>query len=489
MSKKKRKKNNREQAFPAPETLAVQEQLEEQGDAPQETFAALNSSPGGGRGEGARKARKGAYLYVTLSAIAFLALAVVFDTLPRSTVSELEKRELAEFPAFTWDRLWSGDFTREVSSWFSDTEPFRDEIMTFSMTIKGMQALVLSEDNVKFHAAEAEEAPVEEAPHDERVAEEFKGEGIEDGNAKIAHAGIMIVGSGDKVRALMAYGGGPNGGVQYAEAANAYKRALGPDVNVYAMVVPIAAAYYCPEKMKGHSKDQRLTINNIYAHLDPDVKAVDVYTVLGRHASEDIYLRTDHHWSPLGAYYAAEHFAEIAGVPFRTLRDGYRSDTVHRFVGSMYGYSRDIAVKRAPEDFIFYRPTQVAYETTYVDYKVDKSFNVTHESGPVKSKYFFDFKDGSGAAYCTFMGSDQRLTKVVTGTPGPRRVLILKDSFGNALPGYLFYSFEEVHVIDFRYNSRNIQKYVRDNHITDVLFAFNIFNAYGTAGPRLKKYL
>ncbi|MBR1593532.1 MAG: hypothetical protein IJ659_02000 [Alloprevotella sp.] len=472
MSKKKRKKNNREQA------------------APHETeIPALNSSPGGGRGEGARKARKGAYLYVTLSAIAFVALAVIFDTLPRSTVSELEKRELAEFPAFTWDRLWSGDFTREVSSWFSDTEPFRDEIMTFSMTIKGMQALVLSEDNVKFHAAEAEEAPVEEAPHDERVAEEFKGEGIEDGNAKIAHAGIMIVGSGDKVRALMAYGGGPNGGVQYAEAANAYKRALGPDVNVYAMVVPIAAAYYCPEKMKGHSKDQRLTINNIYAHLDPDVKAVDVYTVLGRHASEDIYLRTDHHWSPLGAYYAAEHFAEIAGVPFRTLRDGYRSDTVHRFVGSMYGYSRDIAVKRAPEDFIFYRPTQVAYETTYVDYKVDKSFNVTHESGPVKSKYFFDFKDGSGAAYCTFMGSDQRLTKVVTGTPGPRRVLILKDSFGNALPGYLFYSFEEVHVIDFRYNSRNIQKYVRDNYITDVLFAFNIFNAYGTAGPRLKKYL
>ena len=429
-------------------------------------------------------------LYIALSLLAFAGLAIVFDTLPRSTVSELEKRELAEFPAFTWDRLWSGDFTREVSAWFSDTEPFRDQIMTFSMTIKGMQALVLSDDNVKFHAAEAEEAvTAEEKPRDERVAEEYQGPSPQDGNAKIAHAGIMIVGSGEKVRALMAYGGGPNGGVQYADAANAYKRALGPDVNVYAMVVPIAAAYYCPEKMKGHSKDQRATINNIYAHLDPDVKAVDVYTTLGRHASEDIYLRTDHHWSPLGAYYAAEHFAEIAGVPFRNLREAYRPDTVHRFVGSMYGYSRDIAVKHAPEDFISYRPTKVSYETTYVDYKVDKSFNVTHESSPTKGKYFFDFKDGSGAAYTTFMGSDQRLTQVHTSTPGPRRILILKDSFGNALPGYLFYSFEEVHVIDFRYNSRNIPKYVRDHHITDVLFAFNIFNAYGTAGPRLRKFL
>ena len=65
----------------------------------------------------------------------------------------------------------------------------------------------------------------------------------------------------------------------------------------------------------------------------------------------------------------------------------------------------------------------------------------------------------------------------------------MKDSFGNALPGYMFYSFSEVHVIDFRYNNKNIADYVRRNGITDVLFAFNMFNVCGTAGPRLKKFL
>ena len=65
-----------------------------------------------------------------------------------------------------------------------------------------------------------------------------------------------------------------------------------------------------------------------------------------------------------------------------------------------------------------------------------------------------------------------------TSQTNHRRVLILKDSFGNALPGYLFYSFEEIHVVDFRYFAKNMKDYVRENKITDILFANNIFNAY-----------
>ena len=68
--------------------------------------------------------------------------------------------------------------------------------------------------------------------------------------------------------------------------------------------------------------------------------------------------------------------------------------------------------------------------------------------------------------------------KVETGNKNKRRVLILKDSFGNALPGYLFYSFEEIHVVDYRYFTKNMKEYVRANKITDILFANNIFNAY-----------
>ena len=68
--------------------------------------------------------------------------------------------------------------------------------------------------------------------------------------------------------------------------------------------------------------------------------------------------------------------------------------------------------------------------------------------------------------------------QVRTGMKNHRRLMILKDSFGNAIPGYLFYSFEEIHVVDYRYFGRNMKKYVEENKITDILFANNIFNAY-----------
>ena len=94
--------------------------------------------------------------------------------------------------------------------------------------------------------------------------------------------------------------------------------------------------------------------------------------------------------------------------------------------------------------------------------------------------FFFKYKDGSGGAYCTFMGGDTKLTHVVTSTKNGRRLIILKDSFGNAIPGYLFYSFEEIHVIDSRYFTKNMVDYVNENQITDILFANNIFKAYSS---------
>jgi hypothetical protein len=78
------------------------------------------------------------------------------------------------------------------------------------------------------------------------------------------------------------------------------------------------------------------------------------------------------------------------------------------------------------------------------------------------------------------MGGDTKLTQVRTSTHNGRRVIILKDSFGNMLPGYLFFSFEEVHVIDSRYFTKDIIAYVEENKITDILFANNIFKAYSS---------
>ena len=84
------------------------------------------------------------------------------------------------------------------------------------------------------------------------------------------------------------------------------------------------------------------------------------------------------------------------------------------------------------------------------------------------------------------MGGDAKITQVRTGNPNGRRLIIMKDSFGNTLPGYLFYSFEEVHVIDFRYFHRNLKDYVAENKITDLCIANNITSAVSAANSYRK---
>lgn len=429
-------------------------------------------------------------IYLTLVASVFAVFAVIFDTFPRTRYSELEKRELATFPAFTADSLWDGAFADAVSAWFSDSQPFRDGFMTLSMTAKDMMKLKVGDDHVTFHAStdgmedfageETADDAATDAAEDERHPDGYVNKLTADENAKVANAGIVIVGKDENVRALMCFGGGPKAGTRYAEVCNKYKSVF-PDVNVYCMIVPSAAAFYMPEKVGKMSRDQSATIRNIYSHLDSTVQAVDIYTVLGNHAGEDIYLRTDHHWSPLGAYYASRKFAEVAGVPSHNLDEEgyYRPDTVHRFVGSMYGYSQDISVKNAPEDFIYYEPVKAVYEATFENYTIDAEYQVTEVGRPHKESYFKKFRDGSSMAYSTFMGGDTKLTQVRTGVDNGRRLLILKDSYGNALPGYFFYSFNEIHVVDGRYFTHNMKDYVREHGITDILFANNIFQACG----------
>ena len=438
-------------------------------------------------------------LYIAIVATAYAILAIVFDTFPRSVVSELEKRELKTFPPFSWGELVSGNYAQELSSWFSDSEPYRELFMAFSMQLKDYMRIHASEENITFHAATDEEMqqategdqqsePVDVEAIENRSVDAYQNKLTANANAKIAHAGIIVIGTGENTRALMAYGGQANGGVPYANVANKYKEMLGAGVNVYCMVIPTAIEFYCPDQVRSRTKDQRATINNIFAHLSDSVKAIDIYTTLGEHAAEDIYLRTDHHWAPLGAYYAARRFAKIAHLPFRDL-SAYDRKVVHGYVGSMYGYSKDIAVKNAPEDFVYYEPNDVEYTTTYTNYSIDANYHVTGEGRPIQGTFFFHYKDGSSAAYCTFMGGDAKITKVQTNTKNHRRVVILKDSFGNAIPGYLFYSFEEVHVVDFRYFTRNIIDYIHENQITDVLFANNIFQAYAGASSAYERFL
>lgn len=290
-----------------------------------------------------------------------------------------------------------------------------------------------------------------------------------------ARRGILVVGGGDTIRAMEPFSGPAANLSRYASTVNAYRRALGDSVTVYCMPIPTQAAFYCPEDAEEHTQDQYTAILDIFSELDPQVVAVDIFPVLGEHAAEPIYLRTDHHWAPLGAYYAAQEFAMAAMVPFKPL-DSFDVHEIPGFVGTMYGFSRDARIRKAPETFVYYTPRDTHVSTFYVNYRLDRSRKRIISTGEEITGDFFIPARGV-ATYCTFMGGDNKLTRVETGAANGRRLAILKDSYGNALPPFLFNAFEEIHVIDCRYFPLNIVAYLKSHGITDVLFANNMTHA------------
>lgn len=288
--------------------------------------------------------------------------------------------------------------------------------------------------------------------------------------------GIIVYGSGKQVRAVEPFGATLAQGEKYAEVVNRYRSLLSPDIRVYCMVIPSAIAFYCPEKARQWTGDEAKAVAHLLGHLAEGVIPVPIVDTLKAHSGEPIYSRTDHHWAPLGAYYAARELAAAAGVPFRDL-SSYDTITIHDYVGTMYRFSRIPAVRYAPEEFVYYKPRDIEYTTTITRYQLGRDGRVVGVKDSGEAPFFYDFSDGSSGAYLTFMHGDSNNTQVRTATKNGRRLLILKDSFGNDLPGYLFYSFEEIHVVDSRYFPDNILEYIQTNQITDVVFCNNIIHA------------
>ncbi|MBO4772000.1 MAG: hypothetical protein J5595_05645, partial [Bacteroidales bacterium] len=131
---------------------------------------------------------------------------------------------------------------------------------------------------------------------------------------------VCVTGKGAEIRAFSPWKGPATSVIEYAQVANLYKETFGDKVQVWLMPIPTAAAFYSPLH-NANTTEEYSAINAIFKHTSPNVHCVDVHTILALHADEYIYLRTDHHWAPLGAYYAAKRFAALAKVPFRDIND------------------------------------------------------------------------------------------------------------------------------------------------------------------------
>lgn len=452
--------------------------------------------------EAAKAYKKNVKLYNKISIAVILGVitltAVLLAVLPRPKTSELEKRELAPMPEFSAKALFSGEYFSGIAEHYSDTVPFREQLVVLNSRMKkamgissptfyGAVDIVADDEGNSLEETPVQTEPVQTEPvpqqtdvtvsekteeNDNAVTEtsavsettESETTGIADfSNNGIVVDGVKMYGEDAGV---MLFGGNKKQGARYADIINKYKASLG-NVNVYNMVVPTSVEFYLPKKYSKYSSSEKESIDYIYSCLSPDVTPIDAYSKLAEHTDEYIYLRTDHHWSPLGAYYAYTAFCEALGMEYHPITD-YTEKVKEGFVGSLYGYTNDITLANAPEQFHYFLPPDVTYsvQTYYYDTLAPKNGGAL----------FHEYVEGANC-YGMFLGADAIHTKITTSTKNGRKIVVFKESYGNAFVPFLVNNFEEIYVIDIRYFGTNAVDYIKKIGATDVLFIDNCFAA------------
>lgn len=266
-------------------------------------------------------------------------------------------------------------------------------------------------------------------------------------------------------RAMQQFGAPPSVGERFSEMANAYAAHLGPSVTVYSIVVPTAISFYLPPGARGGAGTERDAILAGKAKLAPRVKFVDAYAEIERHTAENLYFRSDTHWTVRAAYYTYVAFCAAAGfspVPLSAMERGVHPN----FKGYLYGYTQDPSLLTIPDEVEYFMPT-VPYEAWLM-------------SGPPN---YADSRPGSfvnpkAGNYVTFLGGDHALLVGKTRVGNGRRALVIKNSYGNPFAPFLLPHFEQVLVVDYRYFEGRIDDLVRRYQITDLLLINPTLTAY-----------
>ena len=232
-------------------------------------------------------------------------------------------------------------------------------------------------------------------------------------------------------------------------------------VPVYFGLIPSAAEIWKGRLPAGApTADEKAIIDQLY--FSTGASTIDLYGVLEAHSAEDIYYRTDHHWTSLGAFYGANAIFDAMGLPPIRLSDYQKTTVTDRFNGTLFSTS---GVRWLPPDSIdTYVPDEGIKVTSY--------FRGTPEEGSLYVDRYLEEKD----KYSYFLGGRQPLCVVEKqGSAGPK-VLIVRDSYSDSLAPFLTERFSELHLFDPRDNLNSIQGYVEEHDLDAVIVLYSFSN-------------
>ena len=328
--------------------------------------------------------------------------------------SENENRSLAQKPELSRETLVSGEWFRQMGDYLADQFPGRDLWMSVNLRMNRMLGskefggVYLCEDNYLMQVpAEPNTAATE---RNLKAMEQF---------------------------------------------AKVY-----PELNMVAAVVPNAVTVHA-ELLPDNApvRDQREDLAWINQSLQR-VTFADVTDKLLEHNTEELFFRTDHHWTSLGAAYAYEEIAPALNLPTPPLSSYTRYTVSETFEGTLASKSGCHGVLDTVE--IFVPKTNIEYFVKYPDNGVE-----------ICSMYNREALEGKDH-YTVFFGGNYSKLEITTTADTGRNLLVFKDSYANSFLQFLYPYYEQIIVVDPRYYYDNLQTVITEGSITEVLFLYNL---------------
>ncbi len=401
--------------------------------------------------------KKACILVSVLFLLPLLLLGAVSALDRDATVSVTENRRLASFPRPSLSALADGSWSADLDTYYTDTFPLREKLLKLERQLN--RFYVFSPDggsgedvSLVLPFGQDQVAAVESpAPGGQTSAAQTDPENgeVQETAAPQPAAPELDLTAGDVIMAggRAMYTGWKNDRIigLYGENAALYSSLLG-DVPITAMLIPNSGAFYAPEEYREGPRDQRQIIAAAYALLPEGVASADAFSLLEEHREEYLYFRSDHHWTQRGAYYGYCALMEALGMEARSM-ESFASDTLPgSFLGSFYtlvsAYPQAEALEKNPDTLEYWFDNSM--DCPCVSYR---SADMTE--GSDCRLFYHDMTEGN--LYQAFQGGDLPLLHIDSYAKEGGSVLIIKDSFTNALLPFLAGHFEELYVLDPRY--------------------------------------
>ena len=332
--------------------------------------------------------------------------------------SEMENRNLAQFPEFSWKQLKDGKFTQELESYMSDQLPFKDSLVT----------LKTDTDRLLMHNLQN---------------------------------GVYFGSDGYYLQNYKEFPVQVNKNIGYVnELAGLCK-----DTEVDFMLVPNSISVMSDKLPSvNNTEDQQKTIDKIKSGLDKSIKFYCPMDELKKAVADgtQTYYKTDHHWTSDGARVAFDGFMKFLGED--ELKAEYDVKELKDFMGTLY--SKAPSAFSSKDTMKLYTDKNNKLTVKYVDQ--NKTTDTLFDSS------FEDKKD----KYSTFLGGNFPVVEIkADNAQQDKKVLILKDSYANCAMPYFTSMYSDVTMMDMRYyhmQKLTVAEYVKQNNIDKVILLYNV---------------